>query len=40
VIYRVVTVWRFWPVKSVTLTVAALEIVLLVAAALLFRTQR
>jgi hypothetical protein len=37
VLYRIVTVWRFWPVKGLTLTVAALEIALLLAALVLFR---
>jgi hypothetical protein len=40
VLYRVITVWRFWPVKGLTLTVAALEVALLVAALFLFRANR
>lgn len=40
VLYRVITVWRFWPVKGLTLTVALLEIGLLLGALVLFRLQR
>jgi hypothetical protein len=37
VLYRVITVWRFWPVKGLTLTVAALEVALLLGAAVLLK---
>lgn len=40
VIYRVVTVARFWPVSAVTIAVGCLEVVLLVAATLLFWRHR
>ena len=40
VLYRLVTVWRFWPVKGLTLTVAALEIGLLLVALVLLRLHR
>jgi hypothetical protein len=40
VLYRSITVARFWPVASTTLAVAALEIVLLVAAATLVLKTR
>jgi len=40
VVYRVITVLRFWPVQSMTLGVAALEVVLLIAAIALWWNQR
>jgi len=36
VIYRVATVWQFWPVAPLTLAVAALEVALLAAGAVLW----
>lgn len=40
VLYRIVTVARFWPVKSTTLVVGALEVGLLVAAVALYMIER
>ena len=40
VLYRLITVGRFWPVESTTLIVGALEVVLLVAAIVLLVAYR
>jgi hypothetical protein len=40
VLYRLITVGRFWPVESTTLIVGALEVVLLVAAVVLLVAYR
>ncbi len=40
VLYRLITVGRFWPVESTTLIVGALEVVLLVAAIALLVAYR
>ncbi|MET0986598.1 MAG: DUF4345 domain-containing protein [Steroidobacteraceae bacterium] len=36
VLYRIVTVMKFWPVRALTLQVATVEVVLLIVAAMLF----
>lgn len=40
VLYRIVTVVKFWPVKSTTLVVGALEVSLLIAAVALYVLER
>jgi hypothetical protein len=40
VLYRLVTVWKFWPVKALTLQVGVLEVVLLVVGLLLLMRGR
>ncbi len=40
VLYRVITVIRFWPVQNTTLGVAALEVALLIAAIALWWSHR
>jgi hypothetical protein len=40
VLYRLITVWQFWPVKPLTLQVGALEVILLIVGVVLLFVSR